>query len=57
MVRPGSDTVVEGKLEVFPEVTFHGKSDSGMDLIINIEADNHNELENLCQKIKTLSRK
>ena len=52
MVGPGSDIIVEEMLRGFPQVTFHGKSDSGMDLIINIEADNHYELESLCQEIK-----
>jgi len=51
-VSPGSDIVVEEKLRSFPQVTFHGKSDSGMDMIVNIETDNHQELESLCLKIK-----
>lgn len=52
MVRSGTDLVVQHKLKAFPQVTFHGKSDSGMDLIVNLEADNHDELEGLCQEIK-----
>lgn len=52
MVMPGSDVVVEEKLRSFPQVTCHAKSNSGMDIIVNVEADNHHELESLCQKIK-----
>lgn len=52
MVRSGTDLDVQRKLKAFPQVTFHGKSDSGMDLIVNLEADSHDELEKLCQQIK-----
>ena len=52
MVQSGTDEAVERKLLSFPQVTYHGKSESGMDLIVNIEADDHNELETLCREIK-----
>jgi nitrate reductase NapAB chaperone NapD len=52
MVQSGTDEAVERKLLAFPQVTYHGKSESGMDLIVNIEADDHNELETLCREIK-----
>jgi nitrate reductase NapAB chaperone NapD len=52
MVQSGTDEAVEHKLLSFPQVTYHGKSESGMDLIVNIEADNHNDLETLCREIK-----
>jgi nitrate reductase NapAB chaperone NapD len=52
MVRSGTDLDVQRKLKSFPQVTYHGKSDSGMDLIVNLEADSHDELEELCQQIK-----
>ena len=52
MVMPGTSQSVEKELLAFPQVTLQGKSDSGMDMIVNIEADDHNELESLCQKIK-----
>ncbi|MGC8659833.1 MAG: chaperone NapD [Desulfomonilaceae bacterium] len=52
MVTPGTCESVKGKLLAFPQVTFQGQSDSGIDMIVNIETDNHNELEGLCQRIK-----
>jgi hypothetical protein len=52
MVRLGTDKAVEKKLEAFPQVTFHGKSNSGTDLIVNFECGDQEELENLCRTIR-----
>jgi hypothetical protein len=47
-VRPGSaDDVIE-RLVAFREVTFHVKSDSGTELIVNLEAEDLQALEALC---------
>jgi nitrate reductase NapAB chaperone NapD len=52
MVRSGTDKSVERKLEAFPQVTFHGKSNSGTDLIVNFECGDQEELESLCRTIR-----
>lgn len=51
-VEPGtSDTVLE-KLGSFPEVTFQVQSDSGTELVINLEAEDHSHLERLCVQLR-----
>ena len=52
MVRSGTDKAVEKKLDAFSQVTFHGSSDSGTDLIVNFECSGQEELESLCRTIK-----
>jgi hypothetical protein len=47
-IEPGtSDTVLE-RLRDFPEVTFRVQSESGTELVVNLEAEDHQALERLC---------
>jgi nitrate reductase NapAB chaperone NapD len=52
LIRPGTDTLVMERLKQFPEVTFHVKSESGTELVVNFEAEDHDSLERLCTRIK-----
>lgn len=52
MIEPGSDTTVLERLKQFPEVTFQVKSESGTELVVNLEAEDHDSLERLCGKLK-----
>ena len=52
MVRPGTSNLVEQKLRAFPEVTFHGKSASGTELVVNFECEDQDELGVLCFNIR-----
>jgi nitrate reductase NapAB chaperone NapD len=52
-VEPGGHDIVLAKLEAFPEVTFHVKSECGTQLIVNLEAENHGELEELCTRLNS----
>ena len=47
-----SDTVLE-KIKRFPAVTFQVMSDSGKELVVNLEAEDHNSLECLCRELRT----
>jgi nitrate reductase NapAB chaperone NapD len=51
-VEPGTSDLVQERLAGFPEVTFHVQSASGTELVITIEAENHEVLEQLCQDLK-----
>jgi len=51
-VEPGTDQEVLKQLEEFPEVTFHVKSETGTELVVNLEAEDNQALELLCQKLK-----
>ncbi len=52
LVEPGADDEVLRALEGFPEVTFQVKSESGTELVVNFEADDHETLEDLCRRLK-----
>ena len=52
LIEPGSASAVLERLKQFPEVTFHVKSDSGTELVVNLEAEDHEQLEWLCSKLK-----
>ena len=52
LIQPGSDKEVVLALEGFPEVTFQVKSESGTELVVNFEADDHEALEGICEKLK-----
>ncbi len=52
LVRPRSSQGVIEALEAFPEVTFHVESDSGTELIVNLEADDSFALEELCVRLR-----
>ena len=43
---------VVNRLNEFPEVTYQARSDSGTELIVNFEADDHAALEALCDRLK-----
>ncbi|MEW6113307.1 MAG: hypothetical protein AB1664_14345 [Thermodesulfobacteriota bacterium] len=50
-IEPGSDKVVLEALDRFPEVTFQAKSDSGSELVVNLEAEDHQALDLLCARL------
>jgi nitrate reductase NapAB chaperone NapD len=52
LIQPGSDAAVLERLKQFPEVTFHVKSESGTELVVNFEAEDHDSLERLCSRLK-----
>ncbi len=52
MIKPGSDAAVLERLQQFTEVTFHVKSASGTELVVNLEAEDHDSLERLCSRLK-----
>ena len=52
LIERGSDAVVLARLKQFPEVTFHVKSESGTELVVNFEAEDHDALERLCSRLK-----
>ena len=52
LIQPGSDSAVLERLKQFPEVTFHVKSESGTELVVNFEAEDHDSLERLCSRLK-----
>ena len=51
-VEPGSDEQVVERLKEFPGVTFHVKSESGGELVVNLEAEDHTALEQLCLSLR-----
>ena len=55
LIEPGSDDEVLRALEGFPEVAFQVKSESGAELVVNFEADDHDALEGICERLKEQS--
>lgn len=51
LIRPGSFPEVIRQFERFPEVTFHAQSESGAELVVNLEAPDSAELEFLCDRL------
>jgi nitrate reductase NapAB chaperone NapD len=51
-VQPGTHDRVIEKLRQFPEVTFQAKSESGSELVVNLEAGDQGALEVLCNALK-----
>jgi nitrate reductase NapAB chaperone NapD len=51
LIRPGSLATVLEKLKQFPGVTFHGNSESGTELVITLEAEDHQALDQLCSDL------
>jgi hypothetical protein len=51
-VEPGTHEKVMEKLRDFLEVTFQAKSESGTELVVNLEADDQGALERLCNTLK-----
>ncbi len=52
LVEPGTAADVLEHLKRYPEVTYHVSSDAGTELVVNFEADDFDELEHLCTRIK-----
>lgn len=52
LIKPGSDEKVLERLKDFPEVTFHVKSASGLELVVNLEAEDTEVLEQLCKHLR-----
>ena len=52
LVMPGAAEEVLKQLEAFPQVTFHAESDSGTELVVNLEAEDNEKLEQLCGELK-----
>ncbi|MEW6138507.1 MAG: chaperone NapD [Thermodesulfobacteriota bacterium] len=51
-VETGSRESVLKHLKRYPRVTYHASSDSGTELVVNMEAEDLEELENLCAQLK-----
>ncbi|MBI5570117.1 MAG: hypothetical protein HY914_09240 [Desulfomonile tiedjei] len=51
-IQAGMWETVLARLKEFPEVTYQARSDSGAELIVNFEADDHAALEALCDRVK-----
>ena len=52
LIEKGSEQRVLERLKDFPEVTFHAASASGTELVVNFEAEGHDVLERLCDRLK-----
>ena len=52
LIEKGSEKRVLEQLKAFPEVTFHAASASGTELVVNFEAESHDALERLCDRLK-----
>jgi len=50
-IEPGTEKPVLEALARFPEVTFQAKSDSGSELVVNLEAGDHQALDLLCARL------
>ncbi len=51
-IEPETHERVIEKLHEFPEVTFQTMSESGTELVVTMEADDHGALEALCNSLK-----
>ncbi len=51
-IEPNSDAEVIEKLKDFPGVTYQAASESGTELVVNLEAEDHHALEDLCAKLR-----
>jgi nitrate reductase NapAB chaperone NapD len=52
LVEPGMDRIVLARLPEFSAVTFHVKSETGTELVVNLEAQDSLSLEQLCTDLK-----
>ncbi len=52
LVAPGTNCSVVEALQGFPNVTAHAQSESGSEIVITIEAEDHDFLERLCQELR-----
>ncbi len=51
-IEPGSDRHVIERLKELSRVTYHVRSESGTELVVNLEAEDHAGLELLCSELK-----
>jgi nitrate reductase NapAB chaperone NapD len=51
-VNPGDSQTVLERLREFPEITFQVCSENGSELIVNFEAQNQDELDELCRHLR-----
>jgi nitrate reductase NapAB chaperone NapD len=51
-IEPDTHKQVIEKLREFPEVTFQAKSESGTELVVNLEAEDQGALERVCDALK-----
>ncbi|MDQ7785122.1 MAG: hypothetical protein RDU20_19710 [Desulfomonilaceae bacterium] len=49
--RGSAEDVIE-RLKQYPQVTYHVASDAGTELVVNLEADDFEDLERLCSRLK-----
>jgi nitrate reductase NapAB chaperone NapD len=52
LVEPGAAKEVRKELEAFPQVTVQAESNSGTELVVNLEAEDNGRLEQLCGELK-----
>ena len=52
LIQPGSDQAVLARLKAFPRVTFHIQSQSSLEMVVNLEAENMTALEHLCTLLR-----
>lgn len=52
LVEPGSAEQVVEQLKQYPQVTYHVQSDSGTELVVNLEAEDFDDLERLSGQLK-----
>ncbi|HMK35371.1 MAG TPA: chaperone NapD [Desulfomonilaceae bacterium] len=51
-IEPGTTEQVTQKLREYPEITIQTTAPSGTELVVNMEAENHGALEDLCNSLK-----
>jgi nitrate reductase NapAB chaperone NapD len=51
LIKPRCAEKVLERLRDFPEVTFRAQSESGLELVVNLEAEDHEALEDLCKHL------
>lgn len=52
LVEPGTPREMLEELKSFAGVTFQGKSEAGTELVVNLEANDFNALEELCDGLR-----
>lgn len=52
-IEPHSSDAVLEKIGRFPAVTFQAMSESGKELVVNLEAEDHEYLERLCRDLRS----
>jgi nitrate reductase NapAB chaperone NapD len=52
-IEPETSDIVLEKIGRFPGVTFQVMSESGKQLVVNLEAEDHEALESLCRDLRS----